>query len=69
MAWDVCGEAFGSRQVQYERYHQGDPVRNMAGLFLNYDKSVCLSLVERAIQATSLDILSPAPLLPLALAA
>lgn len=57
MAWDVCGEAFGSRQVQYERYHQGDPVRNMAGLFLGYDKSVCQGLVAKAIAATSTDIL------------
>lgn len=56
MAWDVCGEAFGARQVQYERYHQGDPVRNMAGLFLTYDKSVCLNLVERAIRVTHGDL-------------
>jgi anthranilate 3-monooxygenase (FAD)/4-hydroxyphenylacetate 3-monooxygenase len=57
MAWDVCGDAFGQRQVQYERYHLGDPVRNMANLFLNYDKSQCLRMVERAMDAVENDIL------------
>jgi anthranilate 3-monooxygenase (FAD)/4-hydroxyphenylacetate 3-monooxygenase len=52
MAWDICGDAFGSRQVQYERYHLGDPVRNMAGMYLNYDKSVCEGLVEYAQRLT-----------------
>lgn len=68
MAWDICGDAFGSRQVQYERYHQGDPVRNMAGLFMSYDKSVCQGLVARAMKSTGEDILlkSSAPKIALA---
>ena len=57
MAWDVCGDAFGQRQVQYERYHQGDPVRNMANLFMQYDKKVCSGLVERALANAKDDIL------------
>ncbi len=65
MAWDICGDAFGSRQVQYERYHQGDPVRNMANLFLGYDKSVCQGLVAQAIAKTGQDILKPADQSPL----
>src|SRR5262249_15935797 len=27
LAWDLVGEAFGGRQLQYERYFNGDPVR------------------------------------------
>lgn len=57
MAWDVCGDAFGQRQVQYERYHLGDPVRNLANLFLNYDKTQCLGMVERAMDVVDNDIL------------
>lgn len=57
MAWDVCGDAFGQRQVQYERYHQGDPVRNMANLFMQYDKRVCSGLVESALANAKDDIL------------
>ena len=57
MAWDVCGDAFGSRQVQYERYHLGDPVRNLANLFLNYDKSQCQRLVAHAMEVAAHDIL------------
>lgn len=68
MAWDICGDAFGQRQVQYERYHQGDPVRLMANMFLNYDKSRCQGLVDRAMEATGNDILARYQF-PMALAA
>lgn len=37
LAWDLCGEAFGQRLVQYERYYSGDPVRKM-GMFYNTHK-------------------------------
>ena len=37
LAWDLCGEAFGQRLVQYERYYSGDPVRKMA-MFYNAHK-------------------------------
>lgn len=50
LAWDISGEAFGGRQLQYERYFNGDPVRTTAGNFLFYDKSVCESLVHRALE-------------------
>lgn len=55
MAWDICGEAFGARQVQYERYHLGDPVRNLAGMYMNYDKTVCEGLVEHAQRLTAVE--------------
>ncbi|WP_068672083.1 4-hydroxyphenylacetate 3-hydroxylase family protein [Oceanobacillus sp. Castelsardo] len=37
LAWDLCGEAFGQRLVQYERYYSGDPVRKM-GMFYKAHK-------------------------------
>jgi len=42
--------AFGARQVQYERYYAGDPVRLVAGNYLSYDKSECDALVAKAMQ-------------------
>jgi anthranilate 3-monooxygenase (FAD)/4-hydroxyphenylacetate 3-monooxygenase len=36
LAWDLTGEAFGSRAMQYERYYTGDPVRIMAQAYANY---------------------------------
>ncbi len=50
LAWELAGDAFGSRQLQYERYFNGDPVRTTASNFLFYDKSACLELVSRALQ-------------------
>jgi anthranilate 3-monooxygenase (FAD)/4-hydroxyphenylacetate 3-monooxygenase len=50
LAWDIAGEAFGSRQLQYERYFNGDPVRTTASHFLMYDKSTCESLVRRSLE-------------------
>ncbi|SFL39473.1 4-hydroxyphenylacetate 3-monooxygenase, oxygenase component [Geodermatophilus ruber] len=49
LAWDLCGDAFGQRAVQYERYYAGDPVRLYAGNYLAYDKSTGQRLVDRAL--------------------
>jgi len=49
LAWDLCGDAFGQRAVQYERYYAGDPVRVLAGNYLGYDKTDCFRLVDRAL--------------------
>jgi anthranilate 3-monooxygenase (FAD)/4-hydroxyphenylacetate 3-monooxygenase len=49
VAWDLAGEAFGQRGVQFERYGGGDPMRVTAGGYLGYDKSRCIGLVERAM--------------------
>jgi len=51
LAWDLCGEAFGQRLVQYERYYSGDPVRKM-GMFYNAHKRnhPTYPRVERALQ-------------------
>ena len=49
LAWDLCGDAFGTRTLQYERYYAGDPVRILANTYLNYDKSECEHLVKEAL--------------------
>lgn len=49
LAWDLAGEAFGQRLVQYERYYAGDPVRNLAGFYLSVDNSDYHRLVNAAL--------------------
>ncbi len=50
LAWDLAGDAFGTRQLQYERYYAGDPVRLVAGNYLSYDKTACRAMVGRALE-------------------
>jgi len=38
LAWDIAISAFGSRQVLYERYFFGDPVRMAGAMFNAYDR-------------------------------
>ena len=38
LAWDTCCSAFASRQVLYERFFQGDVLRNQVILYNTYDK-------------------------------
>lgn len=49
IAWDLAGDAFGSRQLQYERYYAGDPVRILAMTYLGSDDRQYQDLVDRAI--------------------
>ena len=51
LAWDLCGEAFGQRLVQYERYYSGDPVRKAAA-FYNVHKrnNPIYPLVDKALK-------------------
>jgi 4-hydroxyphenylacetate 3-monooxygenase len=46
LAWDIVGNAFGSRQLLYERYFSGDPVRLTAGRYLSYDKEPLMERVR-----------------------
>jgi anthranilate 3-monooxygenase (FAD) / 4-hydroxyphenylacetate 3-monooxygenase len=55
LAWDLCGEAFGQRLLQYERYYTGDPIRKRAIFFNNYKRTKSLDLVEEALKASVLD--------------
>jgi aromatic ring hydroxylase len=51
LAWDLTGDAFGMRQLQYERYYSGDPMRNLANTYLGYNGDDCLNLVEEALES------------------
>jgi anthranilate 3-monooxygenase (FAD) / 4-hydroxyphenylacetate 3-monooxygenase len=50
LAWDLAGDAFGSRQLQYERYYAGDPVRILAGNYVSCKDHELLALVDAARQ-------------------
>ena len=49
IAWDLAGDSFGSRQLQYERFYAGDPVRILAMTYLGTDDRDYRALVDRAI--------------------
>jgi 4-hydroxyphenylacetate 3-monooxygenase oxygenase component len=49
LAWDLVGEAIGSRQELYERFFSGDPVRNLASRYRMYDLSTCVAHVNRLL--------------------
>ena len=49
LAWDLAGEAFGTRALQYERYYAGDPVRVLAGNYLAADDRELKQLVNSAL--------------------
>jgi len=46
LAWDVACSAFGGRQVLYERFFFGDPVRMMSALYNVYDKQPLMDRVK-----------------------
>ncbi len=50
LAWDIACSSFGQRQVLYERYFGGDPLRNLSGRYLNYDKSRAVGLVHELLE-------------------
>lgn len=39
LAWDIIGSPLGSRHELYERFYAGDPIRNTATQYVNYDKN------------------------------
>ena len=49
LAWDLCGEAFGQRLLQYERYYTGDPVRKRAIFYNKYKKNKNFAMVEEVL--------------------
>ena len=50
LAWDLAGDAFGMRAMQYERYYAGDPVRLLASNYTAYaNKHECEKLVAQAL--------------------
>jgi anthranilate 3-monooxygenase (FAD)/4-hydroxyphenylacetate 3-monooxygenase len=50
LAWDLCGEAFGQRLLQYERYYTGDPIRKRAIFYNNFKRKDSFELVEDALK-------------------
>jgi len=46
LAWDVACSAFAGRQVLYERFFFGDPVRMMSVLYRTYDKQPLMDRVS-----------------------
>ncbi len=59
LAWDLALSSFGSRQVIYERFFFGDPVRMQMATFANYDRREVMERVRvflnRPDAATSLE--------------
>lgn len=58
LAWDASGDAFGQRQMQYERYHSGDPVRLAAQQYLAYDTERLHEIVRRASPTSDRSVVS-----------
>lgn len=46
LAWDVTSSSFGARQVLYERFFFGDPVRVAGGLYMSYDKQPLMNYIN-----------------------
>lgn len=55
LAWDLCGEAFGQRLLQYERYYTGDPIRKRGIFFNNYKRKHKHEMVDEALKVCTLD--------------
>lgn len=49
LAWDVTGDGFGQRQLAYEHYHAGDPMRIAAQHYATYNNDRLLAIVDRAL--------------------
>jgi 4-hydroxyphenylacetate 3-monooxygenase oxygenase component len=49
LAWDATGTQFGQRQLQYERYYAGDPVRMGASIYTMQNYALLLATVDRAL--------------------
>ncbi|MBV1867101.1 MAG: hypothetical protein KUG69_04230 [Marinosulfonomonas sp.] len=49
LAWDLAGEAFGTRALQYERYYAGDPMRTLAMNYMGANDTEPKKLVAAAL--------------------
>ncbi len=54
LAWDLALSAFGSRQVLYERFFFGDPVRMQMATFANYDRTPYMERVRAFLDRSPL---------------
>jgi len=53
LAWDIAISAFGSRQVLYERFFFGDPVRVAGAMFNAYDRRPYMERVKEFLDRGS----------------
>jgi anthranilate 3-monooxygenase (FAD)/4-hydroxyphenylacetate 3-monooxygenase len=59
LAWDLAGEGFGQRLRQYVNFYRGDPVRNLAGFYIGYNKDAISAVVDRALSGEPLSMPVP----------
>ena len=57
LAWDAACSSFGTRQVLYERFFFGDPVRMAGALYQSYDKTPYMDEIRRFLERED----APAP--------
>jgi 4-hydroxyphenylacetate 3-monooxygenase len=50
LAWDATLSAFSARQIQYERFFFGDPVRLAGMIFNTHDRTSCMAQVQAFLQ-------------------
>ncbi|HET7087146.1 MAG TPA: 4-hydroxyphenylacetate 3-monooxygenase, oxygenase component [Anaerolineae bacterium] len=55
LAWDTAVSAFGSRQVLYERFFFGDPVRMAGVLFQGHDRKPYMDMVREFLRRSARD--------------
>jgi 4-hydroxyphenylacetate 3-monooxygenase len=51
LAWDICGTAFGSRQVLYERFYASDPLTRARALAALYPKGEVAERVKQFLDS------------------
>jgi len=54
LAWDMLGEQFGSRQLQYEWFYAGDPLFTRARFYHSPAVAQYKAMVDRLMQGTEL---------------
>ena len=56
LAWDTAVSAFGSRQVLYERFFFGDPVRMASAVFSNHDRTEYMERVRDFLRSSDEEV-------------
>ncbi len=49
LVWDIIGSYLESRHGLYECFYAGDPIRNMANQYINYDKLKFKNMLSKAL--------------------
>ena len=56
LAWDTAVSAFGARQVLYERFFFGDPVRMAGAVVASHDRTACMDRVREFLARAKDDV-------------